>query len=108
MLFADEMQITVGKKTWRFIPSCQVNEYDMTYFEDYYVCLGQEGLAVMKALTQGKGSCTVKLVGDQTLTGKVTVPAREVKALYELYRNAGGLTQDLSAVDARWPVNTGK
>ena len=108
MLFADELQLTVGKRTYSFIPSCKVSEYDMTYMEDYYVCLGDEGLALVKALSQGKGTCTVRLIGDQQLTAKATVPAKEVKALYDLYKKAGGLTQDLSGVEARWPVTVTK
>ena len=108
MLFADELQITVGKKTWSFVPSCQVSEYDMSYYEDYYVCLGNEGIAVIEALSKGKGTCTVRLIGDLTLIGKVTVPAKEVKALYDLYKNAGSLTQDLSPVEQRWPATVVK
>ena len=107
-LYADSLTVRVGKKTYSFTPQREESEYDMMYYEDYAVCLSGDGLALITALCKGSGTCTVTLNGTETLTGTLTIPANEAQAIYDTYRDAGGMNQDLSTLAEDWPVAVGK
>lgn len=105
MLAADEMTLTVDGKQWRFAVHTVCNEYDQVFMEDYGVCLAGESLGLLDALS-GNGLHTVSftLTGERTVTGTVNVPGEEACALRNKWVFLGGPRQDLSRVEARWPL----
>jgi len=107
-LLANEVCITVGKKTWTFSPSRTVSEYDLVYYEDFYACLDNDALDLITALAKGKGTCNVILRGTTEVSATITIPAEDAAALLSLYKTAGGADQDLTGVTELWPVTVTK
>lgn len=104
-LYASELRVTVGGTTYIFPVEPVVSEYDMIYFEDYGVCFTDESLPMVKAMTRAKtDTFTAVLVGERELTLTLTMPRKEVAALYDLYVDAGGTSQALSYLRDSHPV----
>lgn len=109
---ANEMTITVGGKNYVFLVFPQVTEYDMTYYEDYIVCMTDESLPMIKAMARSKkDTFPIKLAGAQEVFGSITLPLDEVAQIYDTYIDLGGAQQHLDACRDTWPVmimNEGK
>lgn len=108
---ANELRITEGGKTYTFdLWNCRtVSEYDMDYYEDYAVCLTDEGLPLLKAMARSKSDArTLVLTGDRQVTVKVEIPGDDCAALYDLYVKAGGDKQTLELLRDLWPVTVTK
>lgn len=107
--YASELRITVGGTTYVFPVEPVVSEYDMIYFEDYGVCFTDESLPMVKAMARAKtDTFTAVLVGERELTLTLTMPRKEVAALYDLYVDAGGTSQALSYLRESYPVTIQK
>lgn len=102
---AGEMTITVGGKDYIFQLQPQYTEYDLTYYEDYSVCLTDESLPMLKAMARSKtDTFPVTLVGSSVVEGSITLPLDEVAELYDAYVNLGGTSQRLDFCRDEWPV----
>lgn len=102
---ANEMTITAGGRDYVFLVFPQTTEYDMTYYEDYVVCMTDESLPMIKAMARSKeATFPVKLAGAKEVTGCVTLPLDEVAMIYDTYIDLGGPQQHLDACRDTWPV----
>lgn len=109
---AGEMTITVGGKEYVFMVFPEATEYDMTYFEDYIVCMTDESLPMIKAMARSREETfPIKLAGATEVTGSITLDLDEVAWIYDTYIDLGGAQQHLDACRDTWPVmiiNEGK
>ena len=104
---ADQMRLTVGKKTYTFDVTYEQAEYDGLYMEDYTVCLTDASLPLMKAIAQQKKDDPIRVeflsLGETVFAGVVIIPGQEAAVLYDRYINLGGKKQELKRLDATWP-----
>lgn len=104
---ADQMRLTVGKKTYTFDVTYEQAEYDGLYMEDYTVCLTDASLPLMKAIAQQKKDAPIPVeflsLGEKVFEGKVIIPGQEAAVLYDRYIDLGGKKQELKRLDATWP-----
>jgi len=104
---ADQMRLTVGKKTYTFDVDYVQAEYDGLYMEDYEVCLTDASLPLMKAIAQQKTDAPISVeflsLGEKVFEGMVIIPGQEAAALYDRYIDLGGKKQELKRLDATWP-----
>lgn len=104
---ADQMRLTVGKKTYTFDVDYDQCEYDGLYMEDYTVCLTDASLPMMKAIAQQKTDAPVTVeflsLGETAFAGMVIIPGQEAALLYDRYIDLGGKKQELKRYDATWP-----
>lgn len=104
-LAAGEVAITVAGKVYAFQVCPQVTEYDLTYYEDYAICLTDESLPMLKAMARSKqDTFPIRLTGNLTVEGSITLPLDEVAALYDTYVDLGGPSQRLDSCREDWPV----
>lgn len=104
-LYATEMTVACADGAWTFEVWPEVDEYDTTYYEDYAVCLSDEGMALLKALARGKGEATITLRDEErAISGTVPLPKEDMADLYDRFQAAGGLEQDFTHVREAWPV----
>lgn len=102
---AREMTITVSGKDYVFQVHPQCAEYDLTYYEDFAVCLTDESLPMVKAMVRSKtDTFPIRLVGNETVEGSITLPLDEVAAIYDTYVDLGGPSQRLDNCREEWPV----
>ena len=106
MLSAYTMTITVGAKDYIFAVNPVTSEYDRTYYEDYIVCFGTEGLKFVKAIAQTKKDNPLEIAfdGASTLTGRVIIPGDTAAYMYDRFVDLGGKKQNLDYFDELWPV----
>lgn len=103
--YASELRVTVGGTTYCFPVETVISEYDMIYFEDYSVYFTDESLPMLKAIARAKSDTyDVTLLGEQELHMTLTLPGREIAALYDLYVDAGGTAQELTYLRETFPV----
>lgn len=104
---ADQMRITVGKKTYTFDVDYEQSEYDGLYMEDYAVCLTDASLPLLKAIAQQKKDEPIPVeflsLGDLVFAGVVIIPGQEAAQLYDRFIDLGGKKQELKRLDATWP-----
>jgi len=104
---ADQMRLTVGKKTYTFDVTYEQSEYDGLYMEDYAVCLTDASLPLMKAIAQQKKDDPIRVeflsLGETVFAGVVIIPGQEAAVLYDRYIDLGGKRQELKRLDATWP-----
>ncbi len=104
---ADQMRLTVGKKTYTFDVTYEQSEYDGLYMEDYAVCLTDASLPLMKAIAQQKTDAPIPVeflsLGETVFAGMVIIPGQEAAQLYDRYIDLGGKKQELKRLDATWP-----
>ena len=104
---ADQMRLTVGKKTYTFDVTYEQSEYDGLYMEDYAVCLTDASLPLMKAIAQQKTDAPIPVeflsLGETVFAGVVIIPGVEAAQLYDRYIDLGGKKQELKRLDATWP-----
>ena len=104
---ADQMRLTVGKKTYTFDVTYEQSEYDGLYMEDYTVCLTEASLPLMKAIAQQKKDTPIPVeflsLGELVFSGSVIIPGQEAAQLYDRYIDLGGKKQELKRLDATWP-----
>lgn len=102
---AREMTVTVGGKDYVFQVQPQCTEYDLTYYEDFAVCLTDESLPMVKAMARSKtDTFAIRLVGNATVEGSITLPLDEVADIYDTYVDLGGPAQRLDNCREEWPV----
>lgn len=102
---ANELGITVGGKEYVFNVFPETYEYDMTYYEDYIVCMTDQSLPMIKAMARSKSDTfPVRLAGAEEITGAITLPLDEVAEIYDTYIDLGGLQQHLDACRDLWPM----
>lgn len=102
---ASELTITVGQTDYTFPLFPEVTEYDMTYFEDYVICLTDESLPMVKAMARSKENIfPFRLTGVREVEGSITLPLDRVADLYDTYVDLGGLRQRLDLCREQWPV----
>ena len=100
---AETVILTVGKKSYRFDGlQCTGNEYDMTYYEDYTLGMGKEGLAMLKAFGEGKTN-EIALSLDGRIDGRLTMDRKQVASIVSLARKLGYSRQDMEFIDLNWP-----
>ena len=106
MLSAYKMTITVDKKSYAFDVSAVTSEYDRTYYEDYVVCFGAEGMKFVKAIAQTKKDdpLEISLESDRVITGRVIIPGDTAAYLYDRFIDLGGRKQNLDYFDELWPM----
>ncbi len=103
--YASELRVTVGGTTYCFPVETVISEYDMIYFEDYSVYFTDESLPMLKAIARAKSDTyAVTLLGEGELHMTLTLPGREIAALYDLYVDAGGTAQELTYLRETFPV----
>ena len=104
---ADQMRITVGKKTYTFEVDYEQSEYDGLYMEDYVVCLTDASLSLLKAIAQQKKDEPIMVeflsLGDVVFAGVMIIPGQEAAVLYDRFIDLGGKKQELKRLDATWP-----
>lgn len=108
MLGADTMTLTVGQKDYVFTLTPEINEYDTVYYEDYAACLHTDSLPILDAIIKQKnGAIAITLSGEgvASVHGSVVIPAGNVQNLLNLYKEVGGLKQDLDRYTELWPVD---
>ena len=104
---AKQLTITVGDKDYVFRTTPETAEYDLTYFEDYTLCMTDESLPMIKAMARSKqDTFPIELMGEWgTWHGSITLPLDTVAKLYDTYIDLGGTSrQDLSFCRDTWPV----
>ena len=101
-----QLTITVGEKDYVFRVTPEGWEYDLTYFEDYTLCMTDESLPMIKAMARSKTETfPIEFMGEYgAWTGSITLPQDTVAQIYDTYINLGGLRQDLSFCRETWPV----
>ncbi len=101
-----QLTITVGETDYVFSVTPEVTEYDLTYFEDYVICMTDESLPMIKAMARSRqDTFGIKLTGEWgERHGVITLPAEAAAELYDTYINLGGNRQDLSFCRDTWPV----
>ena len=103
--YASELRVTVGGTTYCFPVETVISEYDMIYFEDYSVYFTDESLPMLKAIARAKSDTyAVTLLGEGELHMTLTLPGKEIAALYDLYVDAGGTAQELTYLRETFPV----
>ena len=103
--YASELRVTVGGTTYCFPVETVISEYDMIYFEDYSVYFTDESLPMLKAIARAKSDTyDVTLLGEGELHMTLTLPGKEIAALYDLYVDAGGTAQELTYLRETFPV----
>ena len=103
--YASELRVTVDGTTYCFPVETVISEYDMIYFEDYSVYFTDESLPMLKAIARAKSDTyDVTLLGEGELHMTLTLPGREIAALYDLYVDAGGTAQELTYLRETFPV----
>ena len=104
---ADQMRLTVGKKTYTFDVTYDQDEYDGLYMEDYAVCLTDASLPLMKTIAQQKKDEPIAVeflsLGETIFAGEVIIPGQEAAQLYDRFIDLGGKKQELKRLDATWP-----
>ena len=104
---ADQMRLTVGKKTYTFDVTYDQDEYDGLYMEDYAVCLTDASLPLMKIIAQQKKDEPIAVeflsLGETVFAGEVIIPGQEAAVLYDRFIDLGGKKQELKRLDATWP-----
>ena len=104
---ADQMRLTVGKKTYTFDVTYEQDEYDGLYMEDYAVCLTDASLPLMKTIAQQKKDEPIAVeflsLGETVFAGEVIIPGQEAAQLYDRFIDLGGKKQELKRLDATWP-----
>ena len=102
---AGELTITVGGKDYVFDVFPEVWEYDLTYFEDYIICMTDASLPMIKAMARSKtDTFSIKLAGDMTVQGSITLDLDQVAQIYDTYIDCGGERQNLGLCRELWPV----
>lgn len=102
---AGEVTITVGGKDYIFSVFPEVSEYDLTYFEDYTICMTDESLPMIKAMARSKkDTFPFRLAGEKGYTGTITLPLDTVADMYDTYIDLGGAQQNLTLCRDLWPV----
>lgn len=102
---AGEVTITVGGKDYIFSVFPEVSEYDLTYFEDYTICMTDESLPMIKAMARSKkDTFPFRLAGEKSYTGTITLPLDTVADMYDTYIDLGGAQQNLTLCRDLWPV----
>ncbi len=104
-LYANQLELTIGGKTYVFPVSAAVDEYDLVYYEDYSVYLTDESLPLVKAIAQSKrGVVEAVLCGETETHVSLVINPKEAARLYDLYVDAGGNKQDLTDLHEDFPV----
>lgn len=106
-LDATELRVTVGKEDWRFAVVPVVSEYDLMFYEDYGVCLSDQGLPLLQAMADSRADsfAFALLQGEETrLTGEIQLPAQAAQSLYDLFLACGGSQQPLELLQGSWPL----
>ncbi|MBQ9306316.1 MAG: hypothetical protein IJ229_00210 [Clostridia bacterium] len=102
---AGRIGITVGKERYVFTVRPTVSEYDMTYYEDYEICMTDLSLPMLQAMVkQKKDTWEIIFYGEKEHQGSLTLPAQAVKGLYNAYVDARGNKQNLESYRDLWPV----
>lgn len=102
---ANELTITVGGKDYIFNVFPETYEYDMTYYEDYILCMTDESLPMIKAMARSREETfPIRLAGAAEIIGSITLPLDEVAEIYDTYIDLGGAQQHLDACRDLWPV----
>lgn len=102
---AREMTVTVDGRDYVFQVQPQYTEYDMTYYEDYAICLTDESLPMVKAMARSKTETfPIRLVGSLTVEGSITLSLDQVADIYDAYVSLGGPSQHLEHWQDEWPV----
>lgn len=102
---ANELTITVGGKDYVFEVFPEIAEYDLTYFEDYTVCMTDESLPMIKAMARSRSDTfPIRLAGAESYTGTITLPLDTVAEMYDTYIDLGGAQQNLASCRDLWPV----
>jgi len=102
---ASELTVTVDGMDYVFNVFPEIAEYDVTYFEDYTVCMTDESLPMIKAMARSKkDTFSITLAGGKTCTGAITLPLDTVADMYDTYIDLGGAQQDLAICRDLWPV----
>lgn len=102
---ASELTITVGDKDYIFSVFPEISEYDLTYFEDYTICMTDESLPMIKAMARSKtDTFAFQLTGAKGYTGTITLPLDTVADMYDTYIDLGGAQQNLTLCRDLWPV----
>lgn len=106
MFSADTLTIAVGKKSYSFDVYPVTSEYDRTYYEDYVVCFGKEGLKFVKAIAQTKKDdpLEITLEGADSITGRVIIPGDTAAYMYDRFVDLGGKKQELEYFDEIWTM----
>lgn len=74
-------------------------------YETVTVTFSSPALTMLEqVLEQEIKSLPFRLTGDFELSGEMPVNHDALKALYDLYTQAGGLQQDFTAIDQKYPV----
>lgn len=93
-IYADKATLTVGGKDYPIIPESAINEYDMTYYEDYFLVLSDELLDAVKAMYGKKGGAfIVTLDGEEVVRCSFEADKAVVQGMYEAFKAAGGEKQ---------------
>ena len=106
-IVADTLVLKVGGKEYAVHPTCEEAEYDGLYMEDYYFCLTETSLPLLKAIAQQKKDEPIPIdfiyEGKTLLQGSVIIPGDDAARLYDRFIDLGGKKQDLRAVEEYWP-----
>ena len=101
---ADRVGIRVGKENYVFEVSPHTSEYDMTYYEDYVVCLTDKSLPMLKAMASGKtDTWEITFYSEDPVTGLLRIDRAAAKKVYNLYVDAKGSKQNLESFRDIWP-----
>jgi hypothetical protein len=101
---ADRVGIRVGKENYVFEVSPHTSEYDMTYYEDYVVCLTDKSLPMLKAMASGKtDTWEITFYSEDPVTGLLRIDRAAAKKMYNLYVDAKGSKQNLESFRDIWP-----
>ena len=101
---ADRIGIRVGKENYIFEVNARISEYDMTYYEDYVICLTDKSLPMLKAMAGGKtDTFELTLYGEKQITGRLELSRKTAKTVYNRYVDAKGHKQNLESFREIWP-----
>lgn len=107
-VYAEEVIIKAGGHAYVFTsPGFSIDEYDMTYYEDYTLLLVGNGRGLLKDLA-GLGNRPLQFQLGENVTGEIQDISAAAKNVADLYRKAGGEGQELEKLEEAYPVEIRK
>ena len=99
-----EMTLVVGDTAWTFVCDLRINEYDGTYYEDFYACLTDESLPIIREIIRADGAVQLRLGGEEPFVLDFCIDPAFAADLFDRYVDAGGSRQKLSRFRQLWPA----
>lgn len=98
-----ELILEIGGNRWVFGCELRINEYDGYYYEDFYICLTDESLPVLRDMISAGGAVQVRVDTETPFVLDFTIDPAFIADMHDRYVNAGGTRQNLTQFQQLWP-----